>query len=57
MPDEIPIPSDSPEYDQHTEDLKALREFRTQNAREYAADPEKFRAKRRAQGIYRQELG
>ena len=48
MLDETPIPPDSPEYDQLTEDLKALRAFRTQNALEYAADPEKFRAKRRA---------
>ena len=45
---EAPIPPDSPEYDQLTEDLKALRAFRTQNALEYAADPEKFKAKRRA---------
>ena len=49
MPDETPIPPDSPEYDELTEDLKALRAFRTQNAREYAADPEKLRAKERAQ--------
>ena len=48
MPDETPIPPDSPEYDELTEDLKALRAFRDEYAKEYAADPEKFRAKRRA---------
>ena len=49
MPDETPIPSDSPEYDELTEELKALRAFRDEDAREYAADPEKMRAKERAQ--------
>ena len=48
MPDEILTPSD-PEYDELTEELKALRAFRDRNAKEYAADPEKFRAKERAQ--------
>ena len=48
MPDETPITPVSPEYDQLTEDLKALRAFRNRYAEEYAADPEKFRAKRRA---------
>ena len=49
MPDETPIPHDSPDYDELTEELKALRAFRDEYAREYAADPEKVRAKERAQ--------
>ena len=47
MADEILSPSD-PNYDELTEELKALRTRRTRRAAEYAADPEKFLAEERA---------
>ena len=47
MPDGIPEPAESSDYDELTEDLKAIRAYRDKNAKEYQADPEAFLSKRR----------
>ena len=47
MTDRILDPS-NPGYDEHTEELKALRAYRDQREREYAEGPDKVRADDRA---------